>query len=94
MSLQKIKLPNANDDSAKKKKLSKSLAVKIQRARRTRWLSTGQSVASVCRNLVALMQTLRQFQEADAAAQGLLLRMNSTKFVGTMLLKKCSSTSS
>lgn len=35
MSLQKIKLANANDDSAKKKKLSKSLAVKIQRARRT-----------------------------------------------------------
>lgn len=86
VSLQKIKLANANDDPAKQKKLSKSLAVKIQKACRTRWLSTGQSVSSVCRNLVALMQTLRQFKEADATAQGLLQRMNNTKFVGTMLL--------
>ena len=86
VSLQKIKLANANDDPAKQKKLPKSVAVKIQKACRTRWLSTGQSVSSVCRNLVALMQTLRQFQEADATAQGLLQRMNNTKFVGTMLL--------
>ena len=64
VSLQKIKLANVNDDPAKQKKLSKSLAVKIQKACRTRWLSTGQSVSSVCRNLVALMQTLKQFQEA------------------------------
>ena len=84
VALQKIKL--ANENPAKQKKLSKSLAVKIQRACRTRWLSTGQSVSSICRNLVALMQTLRQFKDADATAQGLLQRMNNTKFVGTMLL--------
>lgn len=36
--------------------------------------------------LVALMQTLRQFKDDDATAQGLLQRMNNTKFVGTMLL--------
>ena len=84
VALQKIKL--ANENPAKQKKLSKSLAVKIQRACRIRWLSTGQSVSSICRNLVALMQTLRQFKDADATAQGLLQRMNNTKFVGTMLL--------
>ena len=83
VTLQKIKL--ANDEPAKQKKLSTSLAVKIQKARRTR-LSTGQSVSSICRNLVALMQTLRQFKDNDATAQGLLQRMNNTKFVGTMLL--------
>lgn len=32
------------------------------------------------------MQTLRQFKDDDATAQGLLQRMNNTKFVGTMLL--------
>ena len=84
VALQKIEL--ANENPAKQKRLSKSLAVKIQRACRTRWLSTGQSVSSICRNLVALMQTLRQFKDADATAQGLLQRMNNTKFVGTMLL--------
>ena len=72
MSLQKIKLAAANDDHTKQKKLSKSLAVKIQKACRTRWLSNGQSVSSICRDLLALMQTLRQFKEADATAQGLL----------------------
>ena len=36
VSLQKIKLANANNDPAKQKKLSKSLAVKIQNACRTR----------------------------------------------------------
>ena len=72
VSLQKIKLAPANDDHTKQKKLSKSLAVKIHKACRTRWLSTGQSVSSICRNLLALMQTLRQFKEADATAQGLV----------------------
>ena len=86
VSLQKIKLATANDDHTKQKKLSKSLAVKIQKACRTRWLSTGQNVSSICRNLLALMQTLRQFKEADATAQGLLQRMTNTKFVGMMLL--------
>ena len=86
MSLQKIKLAYANDDPTKQKKLSKVLAVKIQKACRTRWLSTGQSVSNICRKLLTLMQTLRQFKEADATAQGLPKRMNNTKFVGTMLL--------
>ena len=63
VSHQKIKLANANDDPAKQKMLSKSLAVKMQTACRTRWLSTGQSVSSICRVLLALMQTLRQFKE-------------------------------
>ena len=35
---------------------------------------------------VTLLQTLRQFKDADATAQGLLHRMNNTKFVGTILL--------
>ena len=64
----------------------KSLAIKVQRACRTRWLSTGQSVSSVCSNLVALMHTLRKFQEHDATADGLIKRMNNVKFVGTLVL--------
>ena len=64
----------------------KSLAVKVQKACRTRRLSTGQSVSSVCTNLVALMQTLRKFKERDATADGLLKRMNNGKFVGTLLI--------
>ena len=84
VALQKIAL--AKENPAKQKTLSKSLAVKIQRACRTRWFSTGQSVSSICRNFVALMQTLRQFKDVDATAQGLLQRINNTKFVGTMLL--------
>lgn len=77
-SLRKIQVP----DAAQKK----SLAVKVQKACRTRWLSTGQSVSSVCTNLVALMQTLRKFKEHDATADGLLKRMNNVKFVGTLLI--------
>lgn len=81
--LQQIQVPQ---NPEKERKLSRRLAVKIQKACRTRWLSTGQSVASVCRNLVAIMLTLRQFKEQDATAQGLLTRMNNTKFVGTMFI--------
>ena len=68
------------------KKISRKLAVKVQKACRTRWLSTGQSVSSVCRNLVPLILTLRQFKETDATAHGPLTRMNNCQFVGTMLL--------
>ena len=65
---------------------SKRLAVKIQKTCRTRWLSTGQSVASVCKNLVPIVLTLRLFRETDATAHGLLTRINNCQFVGTMLL--------
>ena len=77
-SLRKIQVPDPTQ--------KKSLAVKVQKACRTRWLSTGQSVSSVCTNLVALMQTLRKFKEHDATADGLLKRMNNVKFVGTLLI--------
>ena len=53
-SLRQIQVPDPTQ--------KKSLAVKVQKACRTRWLSTGQSVSSVCKNLVALMQTLRKFK--------------------------------
>ena len=77
-SLRKIQVPDPTQ--------KKSLAVKVKKACRTRWLSTGQSVSSVCTNLVALMQTLRKFKEYDATADGLLKRMNNIKFVGTLLI--------
>ena len=84
-SLHKI---NLESNPEKQKKIRTKLAVKIQKACRTRWLSTGQSVAiaSVCKNYVALMMTLKSFSESDATAHGLLKRMNNAKFVGVMLL--------
>ena len=64
-----------------------SLAVKVQKACRTRWLSTGQSVSSVCRNLPELLQTLRKFVALrDATADGLLRRINDVKFVGALVI--------
>lgn len=63
------------------RKLSKKLAVNVQKACRTRWLSTGNSVASVCHNLVALLQTFSLFKDQNATAAGLLSWMNSTKSV-------------
>lgn len=45
-----------------------------------------ESVSSVSRNFVALMLTLRKFQEHDATADGLLKRTNNIKFLGTPLL--------
>lgn len=68
------------------KKQNRAIATKVQKACRTRWLSTGNSISSVARNFVALMQTLRQFKETDATAHGLLTRMNNVKFLGTVLL--------
>lgn len=68
------------------KKLDKKLSVKVQKACRTRWLSTGKAVASVGQHLVPLLQTFRDIQDNDATAAGLLQRMNNTKFVGTLLM--------
>ena len=75
--LRKIQVPDTQ---------KKSLAIKVQRVCRTQWLSTGQSVSSICSNLVALIHTLRKFQEHDATADGLIKRLNNVKFVGTLLL--------
>ena len=68
---------------------AKTLATKISKACRTRWLSIGNSVVRVADNLVPLLLTLRKFkEEADATAIGLLSRMNTTKFVGAILMLK------
>lgn len=55
-------------------KSKEKLATKVQKACRTRWLSLDKSVESVCRNLPALLQTLRWYQKKDSkpTAIGLL----------------------
>ena len=50
------------------------LTTKVQKACHTRWLSLDKSVESVCRNLPALLQTWRWYQNKDSnpTAIGLL----------------------
>ena len=66
------------------------LATKAQKACRTRWLSLDKSVESVCRNLLALLQTLRWYQNKDSnpTAIGLLKKLKKPDFIGVLYILK------
>lgn len=66
------------------------LATKVQKACRTRWLSLDKSVESVCRNLPALLQTLRWYQNNDSnpTAIGLLKKLKKPDFIGVLYILK------
>ena len=66
------------------------LATKVQKACRTRWLSLDKSVESVCRNLPALLQTLRWYQNNDShpTAIGLLNKLKKPDFIGILYILK------
>lgn len=71
-------------------KSKEKLATKVQKACRTRWLSLDKSVESVCRNLPALLQTLRWYQNKDSnpTAIGLLKKLKKPDFIGVLYILK------
>ncbi|KAK3703202.1 hypothetical protein QZH41_004969 [Actinostola sp. cb2023] len=68
-------------------KAKKIVTRKIKKACRTRWLSLEQSVNSVFETYIALLQTFRHL-EKDPLALGLLKKMKTVKFVGTIYILK------
>ena len=56
---------------------------KLQRACRTRWLSTDKAVQGVWQDYVAILQTLSADEfKNDATAIGLLSQLKTVKFIG------------
>ena len=72
------------------KKSKEKLATKVQKACRTRWLSLDKFVESVCRNLPALLQTLRWYQNKDSnpTAIDLLKKLKKPDFIGVLYILK------
>ncbi|KAL9977753.1 hypothetical protein ACROYT_G015193 [Oculina patagonica] len=62
---------------------------KLQRACRTRWLSTDKAVLGVWQDYVAILLTLsaEEFRN-DATALGLLSQMKTVKFIGSIYILK------
>ncbi len=71
------------------KAVKKKAGKKIKKACKARWLSNDLAVQSVDRNIEPLLCTLRHYKEAgDATATGLLRKMATAKFVGTIYILK------
>ncbi len=82
LSLRKLDLP----EGQRKQQL---IGRKLQRACRTRWLSTDRAVQGVWQDYSAILLTLGAEQfENDATAWGLLTKMRSIKFIGTIYILK------
>ena len=62
------------------------LSKRIRRACRTRWLSIDQGVASCLDNYAVALHTLESLQDSDALAMGLLKKMKSVLFLGTLYI--------
>ena len=71
-------------------KSKEKLETKAQKACRTIWLSLDKSVESVCRNLLALLQTLRWYQNKDSnpTAISLLKKLKKPDLIGVLYILK------
>lgn len=67
-------------------KNKKVVAKKIKKACQTRWLSFDAATWSIHDDFVAVLQTLRQLKDNDAVAAGLLSKITSSKFIGTIYI--------
>ncbi|XP_052261749.1 E3 SUMO-protein ligase KIAA1586-like [Dreissena polymorpha] len=67
---------------------SKTVASRLKKACRTRWLSLDSSVKAVHNDYEALVTTLAQSQTEDAMALGLLKKIKTMKFLGTIYILK------
>ena len=65
----------------------KIIGKKIGKACRTRWLSLEKRVNSVFETYAALLHTFRELKK-DAPAVGLLKKMKTVKFLGTIYILK------
>ena len=66
----------------------KVVAKKFKKACQTRWLSFDAATRAIHDDFLALQQTLRQHKDNDAVACGLLSKINSSKFIGTIYILK------
>ena len=57
---------------------------RLAKATRMRWLSVGKVVEGVHKDYIPLMLTLKQLDQKDAQASGLLGEMHNEKFIGVV----------
>lgn len=69
-------------------KSKKVVTKKIKKACQTRWLSFDAATSAIYEDFNAILQTLRQLKETDAVASGLLSKIDSSKFIGTIYILK------
>lgn len=65
-----------------------AVAKKIKKACQTRWLSFDAATHAIHEDFTAIVQTLRQLKDNDAVACGLLSKIGSSKFIGTIYILK------
>ena len=67
------------------KKGKKKITKKLKKACSTRWLSFDKAIDAVCKDMPAILQTLRALKQ-DAACYGLLKKFSKTKKVGVIYI--------
>ena len=67
-------------------KARSAVAKKVQKACRTRWLSTSNAVDGVYENFVPIMQVINLTDDKGGLASYLLSIMKSFKFVGAIFI--------
>jgi len=75
-----IKSVNLSDKS------KKIVRKKLKKVCQTRWLSLHAATSTICDDYLAVLHTLRQLKDADAVAYGLLSKVQTAKFIGTIYI--------
>ena len=75
-----IKSVNLSDKS------KKIVRKKLKKACQTRWLSFHAATSAIFDDYLAVLHTLRQLKDADAVAYGLLSKVQTAKFIGTIYI--------
>ncbi|XP_067017873.1 E3 SUMO-protein ligase KIAA1586-like [Acropora muricata] len=75
-----IKSVNLSDKS------KKIVRKKLKKVCQTRWLSFHAAKSAIFDDYLAVLHTLRQLKDADAVAYGLLSKVQTAKFIGTIYI--------
>ena len=81
-------LTNVNELRVSSTKGKKTLAKKLKKAWKTRWLSFDKSVEAMKQQYCGVIETLQELDSKhnDATAAGLLKKMKNAKFIGALYI--------
>ena len=77
-----IEIKKLQIDDNKQKKIAR----RLKKACQTRWLSFGNAVEAVVKDLPSVLQTLRQLKSTDAACNGLFRKFTKAKHIGSLYI--------
>ena len=84
----KVQREVRNMDCIVSESVTRNITTKVQKACKSRWLSTNKALSALFNDLVVVLQTLNSLSEKDFVAEGFLKKLKEVKFIGILYMMK------